>query len=562
MRTFVISAVAVVACSSVAFFAGAHSGLSLTGPTATECPKPSDGPPPKAATSTPAESVGASGVDSKGKAEPQEPTAAARDESEWPFRRWQIEPETKGDRLYSKIRYLWIRPEPRKSKAWLGYLSLGDSVRLKGGSLEAAYAGKSRSVTCDRWYAVEPRGYVCIGDGHASTDPEDRVIAKLRLAKSNRMSPWPYRYGESRGTPVYQSVPPRHQQRRREHGLDEHLRKLREARLAKSDEQLAQIDSSFVGTGYRLSGRAAPMLFQLGPMGRTGKTKVVRKSTIAFGQSFDADGRSWLLSWDRGVVPSERVMVYPESRFRGVALSDKVQLPIAFFRSKQPKFRLEDDGSVVATGKSWPRHDWVQLTEETVDHGGKRYLQSKQDGLLCSVADVSVARRSLSIPPRIEQAEKGRRTWIDISVLKGWLVAYEYDKPVYATMVSPGRGGIPKHGVDPLETASTPVGRFRITSKFVTATMVSNASKDIVHDEVMYTQNFTGPYALHGAYWHDDWGRKKSGGCVNLAPIDARRLFAWTEPRLPASWHGVQLTTGYANALAEYQRATLVYVHR
>ena len=54
----------------------------------------------------------------------------------------------------------------------------------------------------------------------------------------------------------------------------------------------------------------------------------------------------------------------------------------------------------------------------------------------------------------------------------------------------------------------------------------------------------------------------KSGGCVNLAPIDARRLFAWTEPQLPAGWHSVQLVTGYENALSEYQRATLVYVHK
>ena len=561
MRTFLISAVAVVACSSVAFFAGAHSGLSLGGKSAPDCSTENQTSPPRAAeVDKPAASAAAQADPSK--QAPAKPQPEVRDESEWPFRTWKIEPETKGDRIYSKIRYLWIRPEPRKSKAWLGYLSLGDSVRLKGGNLEAAFAGPSRSVTCDKWYAVEPRGYVCLGKGQSSTDPDDPVIAKLRAAKANRLSPWPYRYGESRGTPVYQTVPPRHQQRRREHGLDEHLRKLREARLAKSEEQLAQIDKNFIGTGYKLSGRAAPTLFQLGPMGRTNKYKVVRKSTVAFTQSFDADGRSWLLSWDRGVLPSERVASYPQSRFHGVALSDEVQLPIAFFRSKQTKFRQNSDGSVVATKESWPRHGWVQLTEETVDHDGKRYLVSKEDGLLCSVEDVSVPRRSLALPPRIEQAGKGRRTWLDISVLKGWLVAYEYDKPVYATMVSPGRGGIPKDGVDPLETASTPVGRFRITGKFVTATMVSNASKDIVHDEVMYTQNFTGPYALHGAYWHDDWGRKKSGGCVNLAPIDARRLFAWTEPSLPTSWHSVQLATGYANALAEYQQATLVYVHR
>jgi hypothetical protein len=44
---------------------------------------------------------------------------------------------------------------------------------------------------------------------------------------------------------------------------------------------------------------------------------------------------------------------------------------------------------------------------------------------------------------------------------------------------------------------------------------------------------------LHGAYWHDRFGTPKSHGCINLAPEDARRLFFFTEPALPESWHGV-----------------------
>jgi hypothetical protein len=268
------------------------------------------------------------------------------------------------------------------------------------------------------------------------------------------------------------------------------------------------------------------------------------------------------MTWDKGIIPRDRVKPYPKSDFHGVAITDEVRLPIAFFRREQPRYRLSADGKVEETKDKWARHSWVAVTEESVDHEGKRYVVTKQDGLLLDVDGVSVARRSHAIPPQIEEVKEGRRTWVDVSVLGGWLVAYEYDKPVYATLVSPGRGGVPKGDIDPLETASTPVGRFRITGKFLTATMISNASKDIIHDEVMFTQNFTGPYALHGAYWHDEWGEKKSGGCVNLAPVDARRLFAWSEPELPAGWHSVQLVTGYDNALAEYQRATLVYVHK
>jgi lipoprotein-anchoring transpeptidase ErfK/SrfK len=57
---------------------------------------------------------------------------------------------------------------------------------------------------------------------------------------------------------------------------------------------------------------------------------------------------------------------------------------------------------------------------------------------------------------------------------------------------------------------------------------------------VMY---FHGDQALHGAYWHDQFGTARSHGCVNLAPRDARWLFAWAPPRLPDGWDAVIPTT-------------------
>jgi lipoprotein-anchoring transpeptidase ErfK/SrfK len=105
-------------------------------------------------------------------------------------------------------------------------------------------------------------------------------------------------------------------------------------------------------------------------------------------------------------------------------------------------------------------------------------------------------------------------------------------------MISPGRGGAPIPGREPIETASTPTGTFKITGKFATATMV--APHDLVHSDVPWTQNFSGPHALHGAYWHDSWGNPKSAGCVNVSPIDGKWLYEWTEPVVPDGWHGLR----------------------
>jgi hypothetical protein len=49
---------------------------------------------------------------------------------------------------------------------------------------------------------------------------------------------------------------------------------------------------------------------------------------------------------------------------------------------------------------------------------------------------------------------------------------------------------------------------------------------------------FQGHNALHGAYWHDGFGSRRSHGCVNLAPHDARWLFEWMGPTRPEGWTG------------------------
>jgi lipoprotein-anchoring transpeptidase ErfK/SrfK len=39
--------------------------------------------------------------------------------------------------------------------------------------------------------------------------------------------------------------------------------------------------------------------------------------------------------------------------------------------------------------------------------------------------------------------------------------------------------------------------------------------------------------ALHGTYWHNDFGRPRSHGCVNMRSEDAKWLYRWTLPEVP-----------------------------
>src|SRR3989344_4187883 len=52
----------------------------------------------------------------------------------------------------------------------------------------------------------------------------------------------------------------------------------------------------------------------------------------------------------------------------------------------------------------------------------------------------------------------------------------------------------------------------------------------------MYFANGENPpwrgFGIHGAYWHNDFGRPKSHGCINMRPADAQVLYYWTQPDL------------------------------
>ena len=66
-------------------------------------------------------------------------------------------------------------------------------------------------------------------------------------------------------------------------------------------------------------------------------------------------------------------------------------------------------------------------------------------------------------------------------------------------------------------------------------------SSDFELRDVPWIQYFASGYALHGAYWHDVFGIARSHGCINLAPIDARYVFQWTDPPVPKGWHGINV---------------------
>ena len=109
------------------------------------------------------------------------------------------------------------------------------------------------------------------------------------------------------------------------------------------------------------------------------------------------------------------------------------------------------------------------------------------------------------------------------------VVAYEGDTPVQMMRCSGGtayyRGYL------------TPTGSFNTNYKrpsrhMVNSRLASAYSYDL--PGVPWICYFTEEgVAFHGTYWHNDFGRPRSHGCINLLSENAKWIYRWTTPQVP-----------------------------
>ena len=454
-----------------------------------------------------------------------------------------LEPERAEPRLHSLWRHVWIRERPSTRSPWLGFMGLGGSIPLRE---REPVQGEG----CASFLAVEPRGFVCL-DERTTLDPRDPNLEAIKTIAPRLDSPWPHHYAESRQSPRYAKLPTLEEQRHREFRLDDHLTVV--DALRRGDFQ-GDIPTLLRDVDVSPSKQALPAFLDKLPAVHEHHDTLKAGSTMSWTRAFDEGGRTWLVTGDGVLVPKDRVAPYPRSEFSGVQLGGASQLPIGFVRERsRPQYVRHKDGTIGLRGAEWPRLASFGLTGRSFDDAGARYLETTQRDLLIREDDATVVRASARTPwgdtveSRDPSAETrwsggpipppgGRRTWLEVSVHEGWLIAYEGVRPVFATLVATGRGEAAT-GRSFVQTSTLP-GIFRIQNKLWTATMAVNST---AHFDVPFAMSYHGAYALHAAYWHDRWGEKVSLGCVNLSPRDARSLFLWSEPSIPEGWHGMRL---------------------
>lgn len=143
------------------------------------------------------------------------------------------------------------------------------------------------------------------------------------------------------------------------------------------------------------------------------------------------------------------------------------------------------------------------------------------------------------VVPKIAYAESyGRNVlgvsnperWIEVDISEQKLKAWDGNTLFLETLVSTG-----------LPWYATPLGEFRIQYKIRATKMEGGQGKYYYNlpgvPFVMFFGNdklsWGRGYGLHGAYWHNEFGTRRSHGCVNLPVPVAEQLYNWTSPTVP-----------------------------
>jgi lipoprotein-anchoring transpeptidase ErfK/SrfK len=147
------------------------------------------------------------------------------------------------------------------------------------------------------------------------------------------------------------------------------------------------------------------------------------------------------------------------------------------------------------------------------------------------VPSVSLASESLKT---LVLGTSTEERWIEISLSEQKVRAWEGNRLFLESLVSTGLPWWP-----------TPTGEFRIWLKTRYTKMEGGSGKyyyylpNVPYDMFIENANVPGyrGFSLHGTYWHNDFGKVHSHGCVNLPTGVAEKLYYWTAPQMNGkSW--------------------------
>ncbi len=433
------------------------------------------------------------------------------------------------------------------------------------------------------WYEIVGGGYLC---GNLGTTDLEHPQVKFALSEPDLDAVLPYTYARNakNGTPLYKSVPSREQMWTYEPYLPGAKKVAKEngdtppaAETPPASKVAAVLADEPAAPPRGSSDGGAPVVAAATALGATGDAglaattdaavekpwwqrddakgrlhevrlehlqadsddvlarRMVEGFYVAVDKPFGWNDRRWYKTTKGLVAPADRFWLTEGSKFQGVSVDGaKWQLPIAWVYGgvkTAPAYQIDEEKRTTRPHSRLERFTPIALTGKEITLKGITYSETR-DGVW--VKNIHVRKTAPMAPP----ADLGpEERWISVNRKQQTLVAFIGTQPVYATLVSTGKSSTIKE-----KDHATPLGEWRVREKHVTTTMDGDGSAagDLPYsiEDVPYVLYFSGSYALHGAFWHRNFGVQMSHGCVNLAPLDAKHLFFFSDPPVPKGWHG------------------------
>jgi hypothetical protein len=419
---------------------------------------------------------------------------------------------------------------------------------LRKGQTVLAKPQPIRGTGCrERWFELEQGGFVC--GRYVTSDLSQKELKEAPHAPfTDRPLPYDYGLNLTNGTPMYRRAPLRRERAEYEKGLAVGRSKSKDEDTAPAKEAVA--DKGQTPWYLRDHAREGVTFDDLKGESALVVLRMVRGFYVAIDQEVHAfAGRFWRTT--RGnFVPRDHILVHqskPDLEGVWVGHDDEPRkLPLGVgLRPTSRQYELAPPNNVPKARAEYPRFTIFGLSGQRVVSAPRAYEQTTEGWWMRDLDGVVI--RAGTPPSGLAPGEK----WIEVNLTAQTLVAYEGDKPVFATLVSSGR----HNDEDKARDHRTPSGNFRIREKHISTTMDDDTATDGPYsiEDVPWVMYFEKSYALHGAFWHSSFGQERSHGCINLTPHDAKELFGWVGPKLPEGWHSVRAT--------EQNAGTRVIVH-
>lgn len=225
------------------------------------------------------------------------------------------------------------------------------------------------------------------------------------------------------------------------------------------------------------------------------------------------------------VVPVHEVFNQPEDNI-GDGFWGEITVPTSW-QHWQPKLRSRRYydlayGTVYKVVERADEEDgrtWYRIIDDLVP-SSKWWIQATH---VRRVDPAEFAPISPEVPTELKR--------IEVSIGQQFLTCYEDDLPVFMTRIASGTSFFDDAGR--VYSFGTPYGKHRVIRKTPSRRMVGG---EIINDRydlpgVPWCIFFTGEgAAIHGTYWHNDFGRPRSHGCVNVTNDASKWIYRWTDP--------------------------------